>query len=163
MESPRHLLAAGGLKTEQRKELLTMNDNLERFKNAQASSYDNALREVRHGRKTSHWMWYIFPQVRGLGRSSTADFYGISGKEEARAYLADPVLGARLHEISEALLELEDKDAGKIFGFPDELKLRSSMTLFAEVSGPDSVFQQVLDAYYHGKKDERTSEKECIS
>ena len=133
-----------------------MNDNLERFKSAQASSYDGALREVRRGRKTSHWMWYIFPQVRGLGRSSTADFYGISGKEEARAYLADPVLGARLKEISEALLELEDKDAGKIFGFPDELKLRSSMTLFAEVSGPDSVFQQVLDAYYHGKKDERT-------
>ena len=133
-----------------------MNDNLERFKSAQASSYDGALREVRRGRKTSHWMWYIFPQVRGLGRSSTADFYGISGKEEARAYLADPVLGARLKEISEALLELEDKDAGKIFGFPAELKLRSSMTLFAEVSGPDSVFQQVLDAYYHGKKDERT-------
>ena len=102
-----------------------MNDNLERFKSAQASSYDGALREVRRGRKTSHWMWYIFPQVRGLGRSSTADFYGISGKEEARAYLADPVLGARLKEISEALLELEDKDAGKIFGFP--VTRRSSM------------------------------------
>ena len=130
--------------------------DLSRFVDAHRNAFQTALMEIRNGRKQSHWMWYIFPQVRGLGRSSTADFYGISGKEEARAYLADPVLGARLHEISEALLELEDKDAGKIFGFPDELKLRSSMTLFAEVSGPDSVFQQVLDAYYHGKKDERT-------
>ncbi|MCR4883614.1 MAG: DUF1810 domain-containing protein [Clostridiales bacterium] len=133
-----------------------MNYDLERFKKAQAFSYDSALREVRNGLKTSHWMWYIFPQVRGLGHSSMADFYGISGEEEARAYLADPVLGGRLNEICEALMELEDRDAGAIFGFPDVLKLRSSMTLFAEVSGPDSVFQQVLDAYYHGEKDERT-------
>ena len=132
------------------------NDNLERFKRAQAQDYDTALREIRNGRKRSHWMWYIFPQVRGLGHSSMADYYGIDGLEEARAYLADGVLGPRLKEISEALLALEDKDAERIFGFPDVLKLRSCMTLFAAVSEEDSVFHRVLDTYYHGEKDELT-------
>ena len=101
-------------------------------------------------------MWYIFPQLRELGRSGMAEYYGISGKDEARAYLADPVLGPRLVEISEAFLELEDKDAGRIFGYPDVVKLRSCMTLFLEVSGEDSVFRRVLDAYYHGVKDQET-------
>jgi uncharacterized protein (DUF1810 family) len=101
-------------------------------------------------------MWYIFPQVRGLGHSSMADYYGLDGREEARAYLADPMLGPRLLAISEALLELEDKDAARIFGFPDVLKLRSCMTLFAAVSEEGSVFHRVLDAYYHGEKDELT-------
>ena len=135
-----------------------MDYNLERFKSAQAYDYFNALGEIRNGRKTSHWMWYIFPQLQGLGCSRMADYYGISCIEEARAYLADPVLGPRLVEISEALMELEDKDAAKIFGFPDVLKLRSCMTLFAEVSEENSVFQRVLDAYYHGEKDEGTIE-----
>ncbi len=133
-----------------------MRYDLERFKKAQTQDYGNALREIRNGRKKSHWMWYVFPQVRGLGHSSMADYYGISGIDEAKAYLADPVLGPRLAEISEALMELEEKDAAKIFGFPDVLKLRSCMTLFAAVSGENSVFQKVLDAYYQGEKDERT-------
>ncbi len=133
-----------------------MRYDLERFKKAQTQDYGNALREIRNGRKKSHWMWYVFPQVRGLGHSSMADYYGISGIDEAKAYLADPVLGLRLAEISEALMELEEKDAAKIFGFPDVLKLRSCMTLFAAVSGENSVFQKVLDAYYQGEKDERT-------
>lgn len=132
------------------------NYDLERFKRAQARDYDIALREIRSGRKRSHWMWYIFPQVRGLGHSGMADYYGLDGREEARAYLADPMLGPRLLAISEALLELEDKDAARIFGFPDVLKLRSCMTLFAAVSEEGSVFHRVLDAYYHGEKDELT-------
>lgn len=135
-----------------------MNGNLERFKKAQEYSYKTALKEVRNGRKVSHWMWYIFPQMRGLGQSSTAWTYGISDLQEAEEYLKDPVLGARLTEISEALMELEEKDADKIFGWPDVLKLRSCMTLFAAVSGKDSVFQRVLDAYYGGAADERTLE-----
>ena len=132
------------------------NYDLVRFKRAQARDYDIALREIRSGRKRSHWMWYIFPQVRGLGHSSMADYYGLDGREEARAYLADPMLGPRLLTISEALLELEDKDAARVFGFPDVLKLRSCMTLFAAVSEEGSVFHRVLDAYYHGEKDELT-------
>ena len=133
-----------------------MDFNLERFKKAQSYDYDNALREIRSGRKRSHWMWYIFPQVRGLGHSSMADYYGISGTEEAKAYLADPILGSILFEISKSLMELDDKDAARIFGYPDVLKLRSCMTLFAAVSEEDSVFQQVLDAYYRGEKDGQT-------
>ncbi len=135
-----------------------MEFNLERFQRAQTYDYGTALREIRNGRKESHWMWYVFPQMKGLGHSSMADYYGISGTEEARAYLADPVLGPHLMEISEALMDLEDKNAAAIFGFPDVLKLRSSMTLFAAVSEENSVFQRVLDAYYHGEKDERTLE-----
>ena len=136
-----------------------MDFNLNRFREAQAHSYDQALSEIRRGRKTGHWMWYVFPQLRGLGRSGTADYYGIGGLEEAKAYLADPVLGPRLTEISEALMRLEDKDAGRIFGYPDELKLRSCMTLF-EAASPlkENVFSRVLDAYYDGDRDERTLE-----
>lgn len=135
-----------------------MDYNLERFKSAQMHDYDNALQEVRTGRKTSHWIWYIFPQAYGLGHSGMADYYGIRCIDEAKAYLADPVLGLRLIEISEALMGLEDKDAAKIFGFPDVLKLRSCMTLFAEIGEENSVFQRVLDAYYHGEKDKLTVE-----
>ena len=130
--------------------------DLERFKKMQVLDYEKALGEIRGGRKKTHWMWYIFPQLRELGRSGMAEYYGISGKDEARAYLADPILGPRLVEISEALMELEDKDAGRIFGYPDVVKLRSCMTLFLEVSGEDSVFWRVLDAYYHGVKDQET-------
>lgn len=133
-----------------------MDYNLERYKSAQVHDYDIALREVRAGRKASHWIWYIFPQAHGLGHSSMADYYGIRSIDEAKAYLADPVLGPRLVEISEALMELEDKNAAKVFGFPDVLKVCSCMTLFAEISEENSVFHRVLDAYYHGEKDELT-------
>ncbi len=132
--------------------------NLERFKRAQCDSYEQALREIRSGRKRSHWMWYIFPQLRGLGFSSTAEYYGISTLDEAKAYLEDPVLGPRLAEISQVLLELDDKNADRIFGYPDNLKLRSCMTLFAAAAGRDSVFQKVLDAYFNGVGDPRTTE-----
>lgn len=135
-----------------------MDYQLERFKRAQSDDYQTALQEIRNGRKESHWMWYIFPQASGLGRSEMAEYYGIRSLDEAKAYLADPELGARLVEISEELLKLEDRNARKIFGFPDYLKLRSCMTLFAAVSEDDSVFHRVLDAYYHGEKDERTIE-----
>ena len=132
-------------------------DNLERFIRAQQSDYDIALREVRNGKKRSHWMWYVFPQMRGLGRSGTADYYGIDGLDEAEAYLDNPVLGPRLVEISSALMDLETKDATRIFGYPDVLKLRSCMTLFAVACKEEnSVFRQVLDAYFHGEPDEQT-------
>ena len=132
-------------------------DNLERFIRAQQDDYDIALREVRNGKKRSHWMWYVFPQMRGLGRSGTADYYGIDGLDEAKAYLDNPVLGPRLVEISMALMDLETKDATRIFGYPDVLKLRSCMTLFAVACKEEnSVFRQVLDAYFHGEPDEQT-------
>ena len=133
-----------------------MDYNLNRFVHAQAHSYENALNEIRNGHKRSHWMWYVFPQLRGLGQSANAQFFGISCAEEARAYLSHPVLGARLVEISEALMALEDRDACRIFGYPDVQKLRSSMTLFAAVSEAPNVFQRVLDAYYGGRSDEMT-------
>lgn len=133
-----------------------MDYNLNRFVHAQAHSYETALNEIRNGQKRSHWMWYIFPQLRGLGQSANAQFFGISCAEEARAYLSHPVLGARLVEISEALMALEDRDACRIFGYPDVQKLRSCMTLFAAVSESPNVFQRVLDAYYGGRSDEMT-------
>lgn len=101
-------------------------------------------------------MWYIFPQIEGLGYSETAKYYAIRNKEEAEAYLAHPLLGKRLEEISAALLELKTNEAHQVFGSPDDLKLRSSMTLFAVVAGENSVFEQVLRKFFNGKKDERT-------
>ena len=130
--------------------------SLDRFLKAQASSYDTALREIRAGRKYSHWIWYIFPQIQGLGFSSTAQYYAIADLEEAKAYLQEPTLRARLLEISEALLHLESDDPTQVMGYPDDLKLRSSMTLFAEAEPDCTVFQQVLDKFYGGHKDERT-------
>ena len=132
--------------------------SLDRFLKAQAGSYDTALREICAGRKRSHWMWYIFPQIQGLGFSSTAQFYAISDLEEAKAYLAEPTLRARILEISEALLKLASNDAAEVMGWPDDLKLRSSMTLFAEAGPEYDVFQKVLDKYYGGAKDRRTLE-----
>jgi uncharacterized protein (DUF1810 family) len=133
--------------------------DLERFVNSQEHSYAAALAEVKAGRKRSHWMWYIFPQLKGLGFSDTAAFYGIAGLEEAITYLAHPVLGERLREISEAALLPETDDALEVFGSPDHLKLRSSMTLFALVDGDDdSVFRKVLDKYFRGRKDAKTLE-----
>lgn len=129
--------------------------NLTRFIEAQEGVYPTALQEVREGYKRSHWMWFIFPQMRGLGRSYYANFYGISNAEEAKAYLSDPILGPRLRKISEALLELETDDAREVFGGIDSVKLRSSMTLFDAVE-PGSVFARVLDKYFNGQRDNRT-------
>lgn len=129
--------------------------DLNRFISAQERSYDAALREIKSGRKRTHWMWYIFPQIAGLGFSSTAQFYAISSMQEAKDYYAHPVLGKRLVEISEALLALDTNDAGAVMGYPDDLKLRSSMTLFLAASG-DAVFQRVLDKFYSGKPDSKT-------
>lgn len=129
--------------------------DLNRFISAQERSYDAALREIKAGQKRTHWMWYIFPQIAGLGFSSTAQFYAISSMQEAKDYYAHPVLGKRLVEISEALLALDTSDAGAVMGYPDDLKLRSSMTLFLAASG-DAVFQKVLDKFYSGKPDSKT-------
>ncbi|MBX0333834.1 DUF1810 domain-containing protein [Pontibacter sp. HSC-14F20] len=132
------------------------NDSLTRFLDAQTDSYEQALSEIKSGRKRSHWMWFIFPQVQGLGYSETAQFYAIKDLEEARLYLQHPVLGPRLVEISKAMLALEGKTANQILGNPDDLKLRSSMTLFAAVPNADPVFKNVLDKYYKGEADEKT-------
>ncbi len=130
--------------------------DLSRFVKAQEYDYDQALREIRSGRKRSHWMWYIFPQIRGLGFSSTAQYYAIRDLNEAKEYLAHPVLGARLKEISSALLELDGLSASEIFGYPDDLKLRSSMTLFRLADLNCDIFERVLEKYYDGKPDDRT-------
>ncbi len=130
--------------------------DLSRFVKAQQYDYEQALREIQAGRKRSHWMWYIFPQIQGLGFSSTAQYYAIRDLQEAKAYLAHPVLGPRLREISSALLELEGLSAHEIFGFPDDLKLRSSMTLFRLADLEDDLFEQVLEKYYDGIPDSRT-------
>jgi len=132
--------------------------DLARFTNAQEAVYDRALAEIRGGDKRSHWMWFIFPQIDGLGFSSTAKHYAIKSPEEARQYLAHPVLGPRLLECAEAVFAVEGRSASEFFGSPDDLKLKSCMTLFESVSGQDSVFGRVLDKYYQGKRDTRTQE-----
>ena len=130
--------------------------DLNRFLKAQEYDYAQALSEIRAGRKRSHWMWYIFPQIQGLGFSHTAQYYAIQDLNEAKEYLAHPVLGARLKEISSALLELEGLSASEIFGYPDDLKLRSSMTLFRLADLDCDVFEAVLDKYYDGEPDSKT-------
>ncbi|SHM01057.1 DUF1810 domain-containing protein [Hymenobacter psychrotolerans] len=130
--------------------------NLQRFLDAQQRDYATALAEIQAGRKRSHWMWYIFPQIQGLGNSETARFYAIQGQQEAAAYVQHPVLGPRLVEISAALLELDSTDATRIMGSPDDMKLRSSMTLFAAQKGANPVFQRVLDKFFGGAPDEKT-------
>lgn len=127
-------------------------DGIERFVKAQESDYAGALQEIKNGRKRSHWMWYIFPQLKGLGRSETAKYYGIENRAEAEAYLAHPVLGARLLEISEELLKLDGNEPIVVFGRPDNMKLKSSMTLFYLVSG-NEIFKAVLDKYFEGEMD----------
>lgn len=129
---------------------------LQRFTDAHRRDYQTALWEIQSGRKQSHWMWYIFPQIQGLGRSSTAAFYAIRDLEEANAFLRDPYLSGNLLEICHALLQLESSDAGYIFGSPDDKKLRSSMTLFYCVAGKASVFARVLDKFFGGKPDRNT-------
>lgn len=135
-----------------------MGNNLERFLNAQENDYDYALTEIEQGRKRSHWMWYIFPQVQGLGFSETSKFYAIKNMGEAMDYLKHPVLGERLIRICNALIKNPGNDAHKIFGSPDDMKLKSSMTLFAELPGTDPVFQSVLDKFFNGTKDNKTIE-----
>jgi len=130
--------------------------NLQRFLDAQRTDYATALAEITAGRKRSHWMWYIFPQMRGLGFSDMAHRYGIRDAAEAAAYLAHPVLGTRLLEISQALLALPGSNATAIIGSPDDMKLRSSMTLFGAVPGADAVFQAVLDKFFEGQPDAKT-------
>jgi len=130
--------------------------NIERFIEPQNSDYPTALREIQNGRKVSHWIWYIFPQLRALGYSSMAVYYGIEDLDEARAYLAHPVLNARLREITEALTTLEESDPYRVMGRPDDMKLRSCMTLFAEATEDNAVFLKVLDKFYNGEKDGRT-------
>lgn len=131
-------------------------NSLNRFLKAQESMYGTALEEMKNGKKESHWIWYIFPQLRGLGYSPKAYTYGINGLEEAKAYLEHPVLSARLIEITEALLAHKGENIEDIIGNIDALKLRSSMTLFALLSENNSVFHQVLDCFYDGDMDELT-------
>lgn len=129
--------------------------DLERFVTAQERDYEIALREVRAGCKRSHWMWYIFPQIQGLGRSETAQYYAIQSAEEAESYLAHPILGMRLQEISITLLGLATSDPQEVFGYTDSLKLRSSMTLFYQVSHY-FVFERVLKKFFGGELDQKT-------
>ena len=126
--------------------------DLARFVEAQRGVHADALAELRAGRKRSHWMWFVFPQVTGLGASSTAQFYAIQSRAEASAYLAHPLLGARLQECAGALLAVDGRTAEQIMGFPDHLKLQSSMTLFAALAGPGNPFAAVLDRYYEGRR-----------
>jgi uncharacterized protein (DUF1810 family) len=133
--------------------------DLRRFVDAQARIYDVALDEIANGRKRSHWMWFVFPQLRGLGRSPTAERYGIAGLAEARAYLAHPLLGARLRACVEAALEHSGQPLVDIFGSPDDLKFRSSMTLFARAAGPgERQFQTAIDHLCDGRSDPATLE-----
>jgi len=130
--------------------------NLQRFVDAQEETYAAALGELHAGRKRTHWMWFVFPQVTGLGVSSTAQFYAIRSRAEAEASLAHPLLGARLQECARALLAVNGRTAEQIMGFPDHLKLQSSMTLFAALAGPGSPFAAVLEKYYERKRCPRT-------
>ncbi|HTE02474.1 MAG TPA: DUF1810 domain-containing protein [Mucilaginibacter sp.] len=132
---------------------MAADSELKRFVDAQQRDYEVALAEIKNGRKRGHWMWYVFPQIRGLGFSSTSQHYAIHDLNEAQSYLRHPILGQRLVEICKALLELDGSNAHLVFGSPDDLKLKSSMTLFAAVPGSDLVFQQVLEKYYQGKMD----------
>lgn len=133
-------------------------DGLERFLTAQRSSYETALKEIKAGRKRSHWIWYIFPQIAGLGYSETARYYAIRDMDEAKAYMENETLKSRLIEISQALLEVDSDDASQVMGWPDDLKLRSSMTLFALAKPEEKVFQKVLDQFFQGKMDQKTIE-----
>ncbi|MCM1293475.1 MAG: DUF1810 domain-containing protein [Bacteroides sp.] len=129
--------------------------NLQRFVDAQSRSYESALSELRAGRKTSHWMWYIFPQLKHLGRSNMSKFYGLTGADEAAVYLRHPLLNERLRAVCSALLALDTNDARTVMGGIDSHKLKSSMTLFDAVA-PNDIFSQVLDKFYMGRRDPRT-------
>ena len=132
--------------------------NLERFVEAQASVIDKVLSELRSGYKQSHWMWFIFPQIRGLGRSPVSVEYAISGREEARAYSQHPILGPRLKECTRMVVLVENRSAREIFGSPDDMKFRSSMTLFSQVS-EDNIFTRALEKYFQGLPDQMTLDR----
>jgi uncharacterized protein (DUF1810 family) len=133
--------------------------NLQRFVDAQAPVYERVLGELRAGRKRSHWMWFIFPQVAGLGHSDMAQKYAIGSTDEAAAYLAHPVLGPRLRESAQLVAEIDDKPIDEIFDSPDDRKFQSSMTLFADVAPDEAVFQVNLDKYFDGRADPATLER----
>jgi uncharacterized protein (DUF1810 family) len=130
--------------------------DLDRFISAQEGIYDSVLAELRRGQKRTHWMWFVFPQIDGLAHSATSKYYAIKSIEEARQYSNHPILGARLLECAEAVLAVEGRSVSEIFGYPDDLKLKSSMTLFAYVADPRSVFVRILDKYFQGERDVRT-------
>jgi uncharacterized protein (DUF1810 family) len=130
--------------------------DLSRFLTAQDGVYERALAELKGGQKRTHWMWFIFPQIEGLGYSPTARRYSIKSIEEARQYLSHPVLGKRLVECTEAVLALKGGSVAEIFGYPDDMKFKSSMTLFEKVAGPGSVFSSSFDRYCHGDRDAAT-------
>ena len=131
-------------------------NSLDRFVQAQTLMYPSVLKQIQNGKKTSHWMWFMFPQLRGLGTSTMAHLYGISGLGEAKAYLAHPVLSGRLYELCGELLKHNDKTALEIFGDIDEMKLKSSMTLFALTSEDYTIFDEVLECFFNGEMDEVT-------
>jgi uncharacterized protein (DUF1810 family) len=130
--------------------------DLSRFIDAQKHDYQTAFNEIKSGRKRSHWMWYVFPQIQGLGTSSTSRFFAIRDRAEAAAFIRHPVLGSRLIAISNELLSLPGNDAYSIFGSPDDMKLKSCMTLFAALNDPDPVFQSVLEKFFNSQPDVRT-------
>jgi len=133
--------------------------NLQRFVDAQQGIYEQALAELRAGHKRSHWMWFIFPQVQGLGSSETARRYAIKNSDEAAAYLAHPILGPRLRACAAAVAAFDDRGADEIFDYPDNLKFHSSMTLFADVAPDEAVFQSCLDQFFDGQPDQATLDK----
>ena len=130
--------------------------NLSRFINAQEGVFESVLAELRNGQKRTHWMWFIFPQIDGLGQSTISRYYSIKSRDEARQYFKHPVLGVRLLKCAELLIAIEAKSASEIFGSPDDQKLKSSMTLFATVADSEAVFVHVLEKYFDGKRDEKT-------
>ena len=135
---------------------MAVENNLQRFIDAQNSDYEIALSEIIKGKKRSHWMWYIFPQIAGLGHTETSKFYAIKDITEAQNYFDHPVLGPRLISIAKELVQLKSNNASQIFGSPDDLKLKSSMTLFAAIAHTDPVFQAVLEKFFNGVKDQMT-------
>ena len=137
---------------------MTDENDLQRFVEAQEPRIADAMAELRAGRKRTHWMWFVFPQLRGLGHSQMAWHFGIASRDEAAAYLAHPVLGPRLRECVELVLAVRGRTAHEIFGSPDDMKLCSSLTLFGEVGGGDSVFDRALRQYYRGQPDQATLE-----
>jgi len=130
--------------------------NLHRFLTAQAPIYNTVLAELRAGRKSSHWIWFIFPQIAGLGRSGTAQQFAIGSLDEAKAYLQHPVLGPRLRTCTQLVLDVNGRSAEEIFGYPDHLKFRSCMTLFLTAAPDNALFNAALDKYFHGQPDQQT-------
>jgi uncharacterized protein (DUF1810 family) len=131
---------------------------IDRFLIAQERDYENALTEISYGRKQTHWMWYVFPQIEGLGFSDTAKHYAIRDLKEASEYYLHPILGPRLIKITKELIKHQDKTANQIFGSPDDLKLRSNMTLYAALPNADSIFRKVIDQFFDGEKDIKTQQ-----